>query len=92
MATAISTPGGDKPGNISGLFLGDLDDDGEITSSDALIILRASLGMTTLDTDHARRADVDGDGDVTSADALAVLRFSVGFPSDYKIGERMPQN
>ncbi len=86
------TPGGDKPGNISGLFLGDLDDDGEITSSDALIILRASLGMTTLDTDHARRADVDGDGDVTSADALAVLRFSVGFPSDYKIGERMPQN
>ena len=48
--------------------------------------------MTTLDTDHARRADVDGDGDVTSADALAVLRFSVGFPSDYKIGERMPQN
>ena len=68
-------------------IVGDLDDDGYITATDALLILRASLGMDTLDEDHTKRADVDEDGYVTSGDALAVLRASVGFDAGDRIGK-----
>lgn len=64
--------------------LGDLDDDGQITSADALLILRMSVGA---EEGNLALADVDGDGQITSADALAVLRASVGMDSDSGIGQ-----
>ena len=57
---------------------GDVDGDGQTTSSDALMILRHSVGLSQLTDDQLAVADIDADGDVTSADALAVLRTSVG--------------
>lgn len=57
------------------IIKGDADGDGKITSADARLILRASVGLETVDTE---RADVDGDGKITSADAREVLRRSVG--------------
>ncbi|MBQ1389933.1 MAG: dockerin type I repeat-containing protein [Clostridia bacterium] len=61
----------------SGLY-GDVDKDSEITSNDALMILRASIGMKTFSPQQFILADVDVDGAITSNDALAVLRYSVG--------------
>ena len=58
---------------------GDVDGDGNITANDALMILRASVGMETLTPEQSALADVDGDGSVTANDALAVLRYSIGF-------------
>ncbi len=57
---------------------GDIDGDGEITANDALMILRASVGLTELNEKQKAAADIDGDGSITSADALIVLRYSVG--------------
>lgn len=55
------------------VFSGDVDSDGEITSSDALTVLRmANDGV------YSFAADADGDGDVTSNDALVLLRVSEG--------------
>ena len=54
---------------------GDVDGDGQITSADALVILRMSVGT---EAENLALADVDGDGQITSADALAVLRTSAG--------------
>ena len=59
--------------------LTDNDGDGNITANDALMILRASVGMETLTPEQSALADVDGDGSVTANDALAVLRYSIGF-------------
>lgn len=53
---------------------GDVDGDGKVTASDARLILRASVGLETLDLE---RADVDGDGKITSADAREALRTAV---------------
>ncbi len=63
--------------NASGL-MGDMDDDGTLTSGDALTVLRNSVGLQTLDSAKLKLADMDGDGTITSADALTVLRKSVG--------------
>ena len=55
-----------------------MDGDGQLTSFDALVILRSSLGMVQLTVAEYKTADVDLDGDVNSSDALFVLRKSLG--------------
>lgn len=61
---------------------GDADGDGEITVSDALIALRASMGLLPDDGFVPSLCDVDGDGAVTLTDALLVLRFSMGIVTE----------
>ena len=55
---------------------GDVDNDGVITSNDALLILMYSVGSYDFDKVQLQQADVTGTG-VYSDDALAVLRASV---------------
>ena len=55
--------------------LGDVDDDGEITVSDALRCLR--MAARIIDGDPPR-CDMDHDGEITVADALAILRIALG--------------
>lgn len=56
---------------------GDVNGDGEITASDALIILRASMHLLELEGDAAAAADFNGDGTIDATDALLVLRASM---------------
>lgn len=60
------------------IMMGDVDNDGSITSADALMILRSSLGLLDFSDNERKAADCDGDGDIASADALFVLRKSLG--------------
>lgn len=55
---------------------GDVDGNGKINSSDALIVLQYSVGQ--IKTISKARADVNGDGNINSSDALIVLQISVG--------------
>ena len=57
---------------------GDVDGDGMTTSSDALAILRQSVGMGSLNSSALAVADINGDGIIDSSDALVVLRISIG--------------
>ena len=57
---------------------GDIDCNGIITSADARLALRASVGIEQSTEIIARRGDTDGDGEVTSADARNILRAAVG--------------
>ncbi len=66
---------------------GDADGDGSITSTDALMILRQSIGLEDSDDKSKAITDVDGDSFITADDALAVLRYSVGFTDHEKIGK-----
>lgn len=64
---------------------GDIDGNGVINSSDALAVLRNSVGSLSFSADEKKRADVDGNGVVNSSDALDVLRYSVGSLKTFKV-------
>ena len=57
---------------------GDVNGDGSVNSTDALAVLRYSMGLIGLDPDELERADVDSSGTVDSADALTILRMALG--------------
>lgn len=57
---------------------GDSDGDNRITSSDARIALRYSVGLEELSDEQAEMLDANGDGVINSSDARLILRFSVG--------------
>ncbi len=60
----------------SELLCGDANDNGEITASDALIVLKNGVGVPIPCPDWL--CDYNGDGSITSSDALDVLERSVG--------------
>lgn len=55
-------------------MLGDVDMDGNVTISDATLIMRNALGLINLNTQQAALADVDGDGGITITDATQAMR------------------
>ena len=59
-------------------MLGDADGNGVLNYSDALLILRASIGLETLPQEILDICDVSGDGIANYSDALLILRFSIG--------------
>lgn len=77
---------GDKTETKAGMY-GDADRDEAITSGDALIVLRRSANLITLENDIEQISDVDNDSFVTSSDALQILRFSAGLPANGRIGQ-----
>lgn len=57
--------------------MGDVNSDGNVNSSDALLILKSSVGMNP-ENFNASLADMNEDGNINSSDALIVLKISVG--------------
>ena len=63
------------------VIIGDPDGDGEIGVTDALMSMRAVLGIIiVVDGDVFIAADVDDDGLLTVSDALRMLRMAAGLP------------
>lgn len=69
----------------AGFGYGDVDGDGDITSSDARLVLRAAVGLERFDSDQAKKADVMGTGAISSGNARIILRVSVGLDSLYEV-------
>ena len=59
-------------------LLGDADGDGEVSSGDAVAILRY-LAAYEVENFVAEAADFDGDGGISSGDAVAILRKLAGY-------------
>jgi hypothetical protein len=57
---------------------GDVDGNGKINSTDALLILKMIAGGEVLDNINVDAADVDGSGKVDSTDALMILKMCAG--------------
>ncbi len=72
------------------LFYGDVNADGSVNATDALITLQHSVGKTTLEGTVALNADVNADNAVNATDALLILQYSVNkitvFPAEQKNG------
>mgnify|MGYP000018222367 CR=1 FL=1 len=63
-----STPGG----------VGDVDGDGAVRVSDAVLIMRYALGLIEFTPEQILCGDVDGDGVIKIADAVMVVRIALG--------------
>ncbi len=57
--------------------IGDVNDDGDVTATDARLALRASVKLESLSDTASKAADVNHDNSVTAADARIILRVSV---------------
>lgn len=68
------------------VMLGDIDDDGRITTHDALLCFWIALGMYEPTPEEFYRADVDQDGRVTTSDALWIFQEALGLPHDQLLG------
>lgn len=62
-------------------IIGDLDYDGQLTSADALCILKNVVGITQFNEQEKIIADVNKDGQINTVDALNVLKAVVGLIS-----------
>lgn len=58
---------------------GDVNNDGRVNSTDALLILQYTVGSVA---NISSSADLNGDGRINSSDALTVLQISVGIITD----------
>ena len=89
LATALtSCHGGGSDGIVTPSavqLLGDMDNDGNPSVSDAIAILRVVVGLAPADM----AADVDQDGSAGVSDAIALLRCVVGFDA-WPIGSFRP--
>ncbi|NQT25206.1 hypothetical protein HQ585_07620 [candidate division KSB1 bacterium] len=67
--------------------LGDVNDDGIVNSTDALIILSCDVGMDVTAYCPMPCGDVNLDGAVNSTDALIILSCETGIEVPYPVGE-----
>jgi hypothetical protein len=67
-------------------ILGDVNNDGVVNSTDALIVLSADVGMDTSGFCPMNCGDVNGDGVVNSTDALVILAYDAGMDVPYPVG------
>jgi hypothetical protein len=68
-------------------LLGDVNGDGLVNSTDALIILSCDVGIDTSWFCPMNCGDVNGDGKVNSDDALIILSYEVGIPVPFPVGQ-----
>ena len=57
---------------------GDVDENGEVSATDALMVLKAVVGKVALTNAQFYAADVNEDGNITAKDALYILQYVVG--------------
>lgn len=65
------------------LLYGDVNGDGEVTSTDAGIVILYLKGKTELAAEQLLAADVNGDGQVTSSDAGNIILYCKGKISSF---------
>lgn len=83
-ASSVATAGA---ANSDSFIYGDVNNDKKVSTVDAVLIMRNTLGLNDLSADAAVRADVDGDGSVTIKDSICVLRYICGFLDTFPVEE-----
>ncbi len=67
-----------KADSTGGVTIGDVSLDGEITTTDARMILQHTVSLIVLDGTAVAAADFNGDGEINTADARDILMSVVG--------------
>ena len=63
-------------GSASAAYLGDINRDGKVNSTDARTALRAAAKLETLTDEQTRFGDVNGNGHIDASDARIILRMA----------------
>lgn len=63
---------------VADILYGDVNDDGEVTSLDASLVLQHIDGSITLTPEQIERGDVDGDGVLTETDVDLIQQYVAG--------------
>ena len=71
---------------------GDLNGNGTVDVSDAILLLRYITGLVTLTPEQQRLADVNGDGEINVADAVLILRYIVGLVGELPVEPGSPDD
>ena len=61
---------------------GDINMDGKVDLTDALLSLKAALGIIELDDEQAAAADVNGDNSVDLTDTVMILKIALGISAE----------
>lgn len=69
-------------------FYGDVDNDGKISSNDALMVLQNVVGILDLTDEQYTVANVDDDDRISSGDALLILQRTVGIIDLFPVEEK----
>lgn len=64
-------------------LLGDVNDDGDVDLSDAILILRYDAGLIELEGNALLAGDVNDDGDTDISDAILILRYDAGLIEEF---------
>lgn len=65
-------------------ILGDVDNDGYITTADAILMAKYIVEAETFDTRQMSAADIDKDGDITAADCIKMSQYLVGIIESFE--------
>ena len=65
-------------GGSSPTVPGDIDENGSVTTADAVIALRIAIGLIDGSGFNTANADMDANGSITIADAVVILRMAMG--------------
>jgi hypothetical protein len=68
-------------------ILGDVNRDGSVTSTDALVVLSCDAGQDTSQYCPINCGDVNGDHLANSTDALIILSHDAGMSTGYPLGQ-----
>lgn len=72
--------------SASARLVGDVDSSGKVNSTDALLVLKYTVGIEK--TINTKYADVNNDGKVNSSDALDILKICVGlYKGDLEVND-----
>jgi hypothetical protein len=85
---SLTMPASDHSAGVNYLrLLGDVNGDGLVDSTDALITLSADVGVNTSGFCPMNYGDVNADGWVDSTDALIILSYDVGMSVPFPLGQ-----
>ena len=69
------------------IIYGNVNNDGEVTPADAMLVMRHVVGELPLDSDQRERGDVTNDGFLSSLDAALILQKVTGLISVFPVDE-----
>ncbi|MBR5614583.1 MAG: dockerin type I repeat-containing protein [Clostridia bacterium] len=71
---------------------GDVDGNGKIRSTDAILVLKYDAGLEELTDEQKKLADVDGNGKIRSTDAIMILKYDAGLITEDDIANTRKEN
>lgn len=88
-ATIISVSAVNTDSVAAGRLYGDVNNDGEINTSDATLIQKYIVELAHLDAESLRCVDVNQDGSVDVMDATCIQKYIVGLEHNSMTGQPM---